>query len=165
MAQGVIFRKYFPCTFDTSDTRISPYPSHPLVVFLKGQSDKLKHVCPVCRLVSGASLKSARNGIRCTLPRNAASAGKTGCSLVVRNSFHVGLICRAFSLMDAALTVSPPLKTFSSGKSRLSVLASWTHTSRAHSSVERVRLFASSANLLSANSRGRNITAELPRMP
>jgi pimeloyl-ACP methyl ester carboxylesterase len=30
--------------------------------------------------------------------------------------------------MAAALTVSPPLKTFSSGKSRLSVLASWTHT-------------------------------------
>ena len=46
-------------------------------------------------VVSGASLKSARNGTRCTRARNAASAGKTGCSLVVRNSFHVGLICRS----------------------------------------------------------------------
>ena len=85
-------------------------------------------------VVSGASLKSARNGTRCTRPRNAASAGKTGCSFVVENSFHVGLICRAFSLIAAALTVSPPLKTFSSGKSRLSVLASG-RTPTAHTPV------------------------------
>ncbi len=45
-----LFGKYFPCTFDTSHTRISPYSYHPLVVFLKGHPDKVKHVCLVCRL-------------------------------------------------------------------------------------------------------------------